>query len=88
MRSSVEGCVENRRMMLCAGERLDDEHVGRGGRGVHGDALRPGLQFLQAADQRVRRADVLGGGGVGIEYSREREIAIWISMAAMGARIT
>ena len=43
-----------------AGERLDDEHVGGGGRGVHGDALRPGFELLQAADQRVGRADVLG----------------------------
>src|SRR6266540_2179144 len=52
-----------------AAERLDDEHVGGGGRGVHGDALRPVLQFLQRRDQAVGSAGVFGGRGVGIVFA-------------------
>ena len=56
-----------------ARERLDDEHVGRGGGSVHGDALGPGFELLQAANERVRRTDVLGGGGVGIVFAGARD---------------
>ena len=87
MRSSVEGCVENSRMMLCAGERLDDEHVGGGGRSVHGDALGPGFELLQRRRSAGRASRCTWRVAASASYSREREIAIWISMAAMGARI-
>ena len=52
-----------------------------------GMRLRPGLQLLQRRDQLVGRAGVFGRRRVGVVFARAREIAIWISMAAIGARI-
>ena len=55
IRSSVEGWVENRRVMPPWPERIQDEHMRRGGRGIrHGDALHALLQFAQPVDQAVR----------------------------------
>ena len=67
MRSSVEGWVEKRLRHAAIPERIQDEHMRRGGRGIiHGDARHALLQLPQPVDQVVRRTDVLGGGRIGI----------------------
>ena len=50
MRSSVEGWVENSRVKPPL-ERIEDEHVRGGGRGVgHGHAFDAGFEFSQRRD--------------------------------------
>ena len=72
IRSSVEGWVENRRMKLCPVNGLMMNMCAVEGEASIGMRLRPGLEFLQSADQRVRRADILGAGRIGVVLPRTR----------------
>ena len=73
-RSSVPGWVENSFIMARLACRADA-------------FARYVYAASERSDQRIGRADVFGGGGVGIVLA-VREIAIWISMAAIGPRIS
>ena len=68
-------------------EGLHDVEMLGCGIGIHGDALRPGIQLFRAPingyGEPIYFADAASAS-----YSRLREIAIWISIAAIGARIS
>ena len=89
MRSSVEGCVENSRIMLSPLKGLMMNRCAVAGfTSVHGDALGPAFQLRRAPRSARSGLCVYLAEVSSAAYSRVREIAIWISMAAMGARIS
>ena len=60
-------------MMLCPVNGLMMNMWAVEGEASMGMRLDQAFQLLQAVDQRVGRADVLGGGGVGIVFARARD---------------
>ena len=86
MRASVGGCVLKSDIEPAARERLDDEHVRRRRVGVQRHALGGGSILRSASASPYGLPAICGAAGVGAN-SRDREIATWISIAAIGARI-
>src|SRR5690348_1817068 len=86
IRSSVEGCVENSRIRLLPVNGLMMNRcavAGEASIGIRFDQVSSFCNPLMSGyGEPMYLADAASA-----EYSREREIAIWISMAAIGAKI-